>query len=386
MAEGTRMLQRRGTEAQWDLSTYVPGAGELCVATDSGLIKVGDGVNVWTELPNPFDLMYLPLEGTAANSDLLGGISAAGFLQADDAETIATPDTIAKRDGTGKLRAAAGTASDDLINFAQITQGLLDNRKTFFGRILGDATTDITLEAIDVNTTILVTNNSSTVIRNVIIPTNATVAIPIGAWVEVCNQGTGLLKLVTAGGVTLRGTQNIFTQSSTVRLRKTATNEWLALSIGNPRQGRLPKMRIYRNAGTNYLAATYQLIAYTTVDAAKTFNPSDEYFSIDPVGLNSSRRIIVNKDGEYKCFGSFVNNYSSNGFLHIVKCTGNNVIGETLSSNSGMLVRQCEWTGRLSAGESVGMAQYSQSVSDDSADSSAVGSNRNDFHIIKIGD
>jgi hypothetical protein len=382
VAEGTRMLQRRGTEAQWNLATYVPGAGEICVATDTGLIKVGDGVNVWSELPNPFDLMYLPLEGTAANSELLGGIGADGFLQNGDGDDAATPDSIVQRDGSGRFEAVAGTDPLHVVNYTQ----LIDSKKELFGRTLADATTTVEVQVADANTMILITNNSSTVVRNFNVPLNSAVAFPVGAWVDVCNQGTGLLKLTSTGGVTVRGTQNIFPQSSVIRLLKTATNEWLAISLGNPRQGRLPKMRIYRNTGTNYLQSQYQLIPYTTIDASRTFNPSDEYFAIDPVGLTASRRIIIQKDGEYTAVGNYYSTYTSNGFLHIVKCTANNTIGETLAHSGAVQVRQCTWTGRLNAGDSIGMAQFSGGANDDMADSSAVGANRNDFTIVKIGD
>ena len=44
------ILHKRGTEAALNASDYVPAAGEIIVATDTGRIKAGDGVNTWANL------------------------------------------------------------------------------------------------------------------------------------------------------------------------------------------------------------------------------------------------------------------------------------------------------------------------------------------------
>ena len=43
---------KRGTTAALEASNYVPAAGEFVVATDTGMIKAGDGVNTWSNLPS----------------------------------------------------------------------------------------------------------------------------------------------------------------------------------------------------------------------------------------------------------------------------------------------------------------------------------------------
>ena len=43
---------KRGTQAALEASTYVPAAGELVGAKDTGLVKMGDGVKKWSELPS----------------------------------------------------------------------------------------------------------------------------------------------------------------------------------------------------------------------------------------------------------------------------------------------------------------------------------------------
>ena len=42
---------KRGTTTALEASSYVPAAGELLVATDTGMIKAGDGTHTWSELP-----------------------------------------------------------------------------------------------------------------------------------------------------------------------------------------------------------------------------------------------------------------------------------------------------------------------------------------------
>lgn len=43
---------KRGTSAALGASSYVPAAGEILVATDTGEIKAGDGVKTWAQLPS----------------------------------------------------------------------------------------------------------------------------------------------------------------------------------------------------------------------------------------------------------------------------------------------------------------------------------------------
>ena len=42
---------KRGTNAALEASDYVPAAGEIIIATDTGRIKAGDGTHTWSNLP-----------------------------------------------------------------------------------------------------------------------------------------------------------------------------------------------------------------------------------------------------------------------------------------------------------------------------------------------
>lgn len=41
---------RKGTTAEWESSSYVLKVGEMGFDTESGVIKMGDGVNTWSGL------------------------------------------------------------------------------------------------------------------------------------------------------------------------------------------------------------------------------------------------------------------------------------------------------------------------------------------------
>ena len=84
----TRMIQRRGTEAQWISTNGGDGptleAGEIGFETDSGKFKIGDGQNPWVDLPYFADVDTL---GTALDGDFveitdIGAISGVAGLDA----------------------------------------------------------------------------------------------------------------------------------------------------------------------------------------------------------------------------------------------------------------------------------------------------------------
>jgi hypothetical protein len=71
-------------------------------------------------------------------------------------------------------------------------------------------------------------NNSSAI--TVTVPTNATVAFPIGSIIEMTQLGIGKVTISPAGGVTINSAGSVYSigaQYVTVGLRKTATNGWL---------------------------------------------------------------------------------------------------------------------------------------------------------------
>lgn len=75
------------------------------------------------------------------------------------------------------------------------------------------------------------TANSESAIT-VTIPTNATVAFPVGSEIELCQYGVGTLTIIGATDVTVNGVSAGSVQSSEryacIAIKKIGTNEWIA--------------------------------------------------------------------------------------------------------------------------------------------------------------
>lgn len=226
MVDGVQMQQRRGTAAAWSASGKILAAGEIGVATDTKIIKVGDGVNEWDDLPVAFEDLYLTIGGTAADSALLGGISSAGFVKTVDATTAPTGDKVAKRLSDGRLQAADGSSGDDVINFDQ----MVASKRVVVSRTV---TASFTLAAADEGNMIFANGGSYSTTLVCTIPTNASVPIPVGSVIEIrtTNASKSPVSVVPDGGVTLVGQSLIYGGGSTIRLYKSATDSWITLSV-----------------------------------------------------------------------------------------------------------------------------------------------------------
>lgn len=102
---------------------------------------------------------------------------------------------------------------------------------------MGAAATALSINPQTANYTLVMGDRLDTVIEmnlgtplTVTIPTNGSVAFPIGTEIEVFRRGVGTVTIAGAGGVTLRAPQGVTTigdQYGTVGLRKSGTNEWV---------------------------------------------------------------------------------------------------------------------------------------------------------------
>lgn len=104
----TRMQQRRDTSANWGVANPILADGEIGVAKDTGVVKIGDGVNSWNNLNPAFSSQYLPLLGKAADSDKLGGYDSTSFLKTADATSTYLSQTAA----TASYLPLTGKAAD----------------------------------------------------------------------------------------------------------------------------------------------------------------------------------------------------------------------------------------------------------------------------------
>lgn len=101
--------------------------------------------------------------------------------------------------------------------------------------IVTESGTSRTLSLLDVQKMIRCTSSSAVTIT---VPQNVTTAFPIGAVIEVWQDGAGGVTLAGAG-VTLLGTLQTATQGQMLRLIKTGTDEWVATPLGHSDGGGL---------------------------------------------------------------------------------------------------------------------------------------------------
>lgn len=89
---GTRMLQRRGTSAEWTAANPILGEGELGLNKTTGEVRIGDGASTWSALPTSkiflpratLDTLYSPVGAVPATI-----VDAAGdILVGSGADTI----------------------------------------------------------------------------------------------------------------------------------------------------------------------------------------------------------------------------------------------------------------------------------------------------------
>lgn len=94
----TRMMQRRGTAAEWAAANEILAEAALGLEEDTDIIKMGDGVTPWNDLAN--DRVYIPLAQQDARYVARGLVNAAGDLlvgSADDTLTRLPRGTVGSR-------------------------------------------------------------------------------------------------------------------------------------------------------------------------------------------------------------------------------------------------------------------------------------------------
>ncbi len=208
MAVVTQIQLRRGTASQWTSANPVLAAGEQGFETDTNKIKIGNGSSAWNSLS------YIgagTVTSIVAGTGLTGGtITSSGTIAID---TSVTADLTTAQTFTNK------TLTSPLINLGINTQ-----TGTTYTPVLGD------------NGKIVTLNNASAI--TVSIPTNASVAYPVGAqitfaWITGAGQPT--IQAVTSGTTTILSTgatstaPKIRVVNASATCVKIATDTWLVL-------------------------------------------------------------------------------------------------------------------------------------------------------------
>lgn len=237
----SRLQNRRDTATNWTTNNPTLAAGELGYETDTKKIKVGDGSTAWTSLA-------YAATGTVtsiiAGTGLTGGtITSTGTLAIDTSvvTTLTGTQTLTNKTLTSPV---IGT----IVNTGTLT--LPTSSDTLVGRATTDTLTNKTLTApiitysVNAQTgttftpslsdggSIVTLSNASAI--SVTIPTNASVAYPIGTQLNFIQIGAGQVTIsaVTSGTTTIASTgataasPKLRVQYSSASAIKIATDTW----------------------------------------------------------------------------------------------------------------------------------------------------------------
>jgi hypothetical protein len=202
----TQIQIRRGTASQWTSANPTLAAGEWGYETDTNKAKIGDGATAWNSLAYIITGSAGTVTSITAGTGLSGGaITSSG--------TIAIDSTVATLTGTQTL--TNKTLTDPKINLSFNAQ-----TGASYTAVLGDNGQVVTMS-----------NGSGNTFS---IPTNASVAFPIGTQINVLQIGAGqtTINAVTSGTTTIQSTgasaaaPKLRARYSAATCLKAATDTW----------------------------------------------------------------------------------------------------------------------------------------------------------------
>lgn len=278
-----RMQQRRGTASEWASANPVLVMAEIGFESDSGQFKVGNGVDQWLNLPYfesadaaqdyvdnalaNFTTLpdqsgnsgeYLTTDGTTASwaplilDKALGDLTDVNTSSASDGQVLVYSGAMSQwMNGTVDVAGAITTANQytdsaiaSLVDSAPAALDTLNELAAALGDDANFATTVTNSIATKTDKLISFTTKSGSATlaltdadkmvevsaaATITVPTDASVAFPVGTTINITQTGTGTVTVAGASGVTLNYTPSntLRTQWSSAVLVKRAANTWL---------------------------------------------------------------------------------------------------------------------------------------------------------------
>lgn len=217
MAVVTQIQVRRGTAAQWTSANPTLAAGEWGYETDTNKVKIGTGSTAWTSLgyQGAGDI-----EGVTAGTGLTGGgTSGTVTVSLSTPVSVADGGTGISSFGTG-VATFLGTPSSANLAAALTDEtgtglAVFNDTPTLTTPTLNDPKINLAFDAQTGTTYTTVLNDNGQVVtmnnasaNTLSIPTNASVAYPIGTQINVLQIGAGqtTINAVTSGTTTILST------------------------------------------------------------------------------------------------------------------------------------------------------------------------------------
>jgi hypothetical protein len=211
MAVVTQIQIRRGTAAQWTSANPTLASGEFGYESDTGKFKIGNGSTAWTSLSYQGAGTVTSI---TAGTGLSGGtITTSGTIAIDTATTVdvSTAQTLTNKTLTTPTltlstttNSAEGRIAWDSTN-DKIIMGDGSSTKEFASSTLAfNAQTGTTYTFVLADKDKLVTASNGSA-QTYAIPTNASVAYPIGTQINIIQIGAGQVTInaVTSGTTTV---------------------------------------------------------------------------------------------------------------------------------------------------------------------------------------
>jgi hypothetical protein len=200
----TQIQVRRGTASQWTSTNPTLSAGEFGFETDTNKLKCGNGATAWNSLA------YINNDG-----DITGVTAGTGISGGGTSGTVTVSiDTSVTANLTTAQTLTNKTLTDPKINLA------FDAETASYTAVLANNGQVVTMDNASANT--------------FSIPTNASVAFPIGTQINVLQIGAGqtTIQAVTSGTTTIQSTgttpaaPKLRARYSAATCLKAATDTW----------------------------------------------------------------------------------------------------------------------------------------------------------------